>query len=137
MQAYLQAKPLVAVGELPARLQELIAEARRCYAFGQPNAVMTLCRMILEFAITDIGVRIGRFPAPESLDDFYGAYPPKERADKLLGKRSPRRKRFKKLYDAGSKAIHSSTDEAPYSALGYLQAVLEFVSDEYAVHCRQ
>lgn len=137
VQAYLKAKPLVAIGELPVRLQELIAEARRCYAFGQPNAVMAVCRMILEFAITDIGVRIGRFPAPESLDDFYSAYPPKERADKLLGRKGPRREKFKALYDAGSKAIHSSTDVSPYSALDYLQAILEFVSDEYAIHCRE
>ncbi|MCB1065981.1 MAG: hypothetical protein KDN20_24065 [Verrucomicrobiae bacterium] len=137
VRAYLQARPLIAVCELPSRLQELVGEARRCYAFGQMNAVMALGRMILEFAITDIGVRTGRFPAPESLDDYYRAYPPFTRADKLLGNTGPRRTQFRKLYDTGSKSIHSSSQEPGESPIRFLREVLDFVSNEYAIGIRE
>ncbi|MCG8599008.1 MAG: hypothetical protein MI807_02600, partial [Verrucomicrobiales bacterium] len=136
VQGYLQARPLIATCDLPYRLQEMVGEARRCYAFGQTIAVMALGRMILEFAITDIGVRTGRFPAPDSLDDYYKAYPPFTRADKLLGETGPRRAQFRELYDAGSKSIHSSSEEFSEHPIGYLRKVLDFVSDQYAISIR-
>lgn len=134
VQRYLQAKPLITVTDLPARLQQLVAEARQCYAFGQPNAVMALGRMILEYAITDIGFRVGKFSNPDTLEDFYKAYPPYERADKLLGSTGPRRNKFRNLYDAGSRSIHSSKDEESRAALEYIREVLGFVSGEYAIN---
>lgn len=135
---YLQTKPLISVSRLPARLLELVNEARQCYGFGQPNAVMALGRMILEFAITDIGVQKRLFPAPESLKDYYKKYPPFDRADRLLKKGSDGRKDFRKLFNTGSKIIHSSKDrsDALTDALTYLCNVLEFVSNQYAIYIR-
>jgi len=127
VQRYLSAKPLVAIEKLPGRLKDMVTEARQCYAFAQLDAVMALGRMIIEFAITDIGFRIGRFPAPKSLEDYYDAYPPRERADLLLGKTGPRRNKFRELYNEGSHSIHSSEDADSSVALNYLRDILEFV----------
>lgn len=133
---YNRTTSIVSLAAVPPRIHELLEEARICFATGQGNAVMALGRMILEFAITDIGVRIGRFPQPDSLQDFYKAYPPYERADKLLGTGGPRRDRFRKLYDAGSKTIHSSRESEGSVPLQFLEEVIAFVNNEYAINLR-
>ncbi len=133
---YRSLSSIVAVTEIPERVSTLVREAKTCYVMGQYIAVMSLGRMMLEYAITDIGVRRGLFPAPDSLEDFYKAYPPFERADRLLNKDGPRRAEFRSLYNAGSKAIHSSHEEPGYSPLKYLEEVLSFVGNEYAINLR-
>jgi|GEM_PF-3365924 len=134
---YIRTSSVVAAAEIPERIRELLEEARICFAVGQGNAVMALGRMILEFAITDIGVRIGRFPEPDSLQDFYKAYPPYERADTILGSGGPRRDKFRRLYDAGSKTIHSSRDSSKNLPLHFLEEVIAFVNAEYAINLRK
>ncbi|MBP6603768.1 MAG: hypothetical protein KA250_18280 [Verrucomicrobiales bacterium] len=134
--SYHRTASIVSLAEVPRRIHELLKEARICYAIGQSNAVMALGRMILEYTITDIGVRIGRFPEPDSLSDFYRAYPPHERADKILGTGGPRRDRFRRLYDIGSKTIHSSRDSGGNVPLEFLEEVIAFVNNEYAINLR-
>ena len=97
---------IVALAEIPERIRELFEEAKICYVTFQQNAVMALGRMMLEYAVTDIGVRLRLFPEPETVDDFYREYPPYERADRVLGKGSGRRQQFRDLYQSGSQAIH-------------------------------
>mgnify|MGYP000935196383 CR=1 FL=1 len=134
---YIRTSPVVAATAIPARIHELLEEARICFAVGQGNAVMALGRMILEFAITDIGIRIGRFPEPDSLEDFYKAYPPYERADTILGTGGPRRAKFRRLYDTGSKTIHSSPESSGSVPLQFLEEVIAFVNEQYAINLRQ
>lgn len=133
---YVRTASIVSHAELPKRIHELLEEAKICFAIGQSNAVMALGRMILEYTITDIGVRIGRLPEPDSIKDFYKNYPPYERADTILGTAGPRRDRFRKLYDAGSKAIHSSRDSGENVPLVFLTEVIAFVNNEYAINLR-
>lgn len=134
---YLRTSSVVAAAEIPERIRELLEEARICFAVGQGNAVIALGRMILEFTITDIGVRIGRFPEPDSLQDFYRAYPPYERADTILGSRGPRRETYRRLYDAGSETIHSSRESSGNPPLQFLEDVIAFVNNEYAINLRK
>lgn len=134
---FIRTSPVVAAVDIPERIRELLEEARICFAVGQGNAVMALGRMILEFAITDIGIRIGRFPEPDSLEDFYKAYPPYERADTILGTGGPRRAKFRRLYDTGSKTIHSSPESSGSVPLQFLEEVIAFVNEQYAINLRQ
>lgn len=128
---------IVALAEIPARIRELFEEAKTCYVTGQYNAVMALGRMMLEYAVTDIGIRLGRFPEPDSVDDFYRDYPPYERADRVLGTGSPQRKRFRDLYRRGSQAIHSSKDRDQSTGANFLEEVIAFVGEIYTVNFRQ
>lgn len=132
---FLKAQPLISVSQLPVRLQELVIEARKCYAFCQPNAVIALGRMILEFAISDIWDRVGKFEAPES-DDFHSDYKPNKLANFVLGATGPLRKKYRDLYNTGCDVIHSSENhsDGKTDALSYLRDVLEFVADRYAAH---
>lgn len=127
---------VVATAEIPKRIHLLIREAKECYVLGQENAVLALGRMTLEYAITDIGVRRKLFPEPASLKNFYDDYPPRNRADLLLGEGGPRRQRFRRLYSAASQAIHPLKDAPDISVLQFLEEVLEFVGNEYAINLR-
>lgn len=130
---YRQISTIVTSTTIPTRTKELLEEAKTSYAVGQTHAVFALGRMILEAAVTDIGVRSRRFPEPESLEDFYGEYPPGKRANELLGTKGYRRKEFRQLYDAGSKAIHPSSQSIGIEPLEYLDRVVIFMSNEYAI----
>jgi hypothetical protein len=48
--------------KIPSNLRHFLDEARQCYGLGQFAAVQSLSRTILEVAVNDIAVRIGRMP---------------------------------------------------------------------------
>lgn len=136
--SYLRVAPIIVGTEVPQRISDLMEEARTCFATGQIIAVVALGRMMLEVAISDIGERKGLISREQSLRESYRNYPPppSTTADKLLGpKGSPRRRKFKDLYDQGSAVIHSKRD-AGVSPLDYLKKVVEFVNNEYAINLR-
>ena len=135
---YLRISPILTSTDVPTRIVELMEEARSCFANGRMIAVIALGRMILEVAITDIGERKGLISREQSLKDSYRFYPPppSKVADKLLGKKgSPRREKFRKLYDEGSAEIHSKSG-AGVGPLNYITRVVEFVNNEYAINLR-
>jgi hypothetical protein len=49
---------LIIGAEVPTNLQVYINEAKKCYAFQQYNAVLSLCRTILETAAKDLKIKI-------------------------------------------------------------------------------
>lgn len=53
-------RALPAVTEFPEKVQPYLKEATRCYLFGQFLAGCALCRSIVEFALRDFLVRVGR-----------------------------------------------------------------------------
>lgn len=131
---YQLSKPVVSVTSLPNELLELVEEARRCFAMEQELSVIALGRMILECAMNDIGERAGLFSPRADEQNPYWDYPPSKRADGLFGKGSPRWRRFKRLYRQGSEVIHANRSADRPAPLTFLNEVLQFVSDEYAVH---
>lgn len=128
---------IVALAEIPQRIRELFEEAQVCYVTDQQNAVMALGRMILEHAVTDIGVRLKLFPEPDTVDDFYREYPPYDRADRVLGKGGNRRQQFRDLYRTGSRTIHSSRDLEQAGTADYLEEVIKFIGEVYTVNHHQ
>ena len=130
---YQLSKPIVSITSLPGELLKLVEEARRCYAMEQERSVIALGRMILECAMNNIGERTGLFSPTEDENNPYWDYPPSKRANSLFGQGSPRWRRFKRLYRQGSEAIHVNHVAERPAPLTFLNEVLQFVSDEYAI----
>ncbi|MEM6914929.1 MAG: hypothetical protein AAF491_00080 [Verrucomicrobiota bacterium] len=122
---------IVALAEIPERLRELLEEAKICFATGQQNAVLALGRMMLETAVVDISERLGLEERRRNLKESYKDYPLYEKRNDLLGKGSDQWKTFKRLYDQGSKAIHSSPQSESSLAAEYLEQVIRFVGEVY------
>lgn len=133
---FLASRPAVVLGELPPELNEMIEEARMAYAIGLPRATMSLCRTIIEFAVTDIGERRGLFDRPVTADDFYDEYPPKRRRDQVLGTGGSLRTRFIAIYSECSAVIHGRCSAAR-SVLDVLLESVELVEKIYAKNHRQ
>ncbi len=127
---------IVALATIPGRIVEILDEAKTCYITNQRNAAIALGRMMLEHAIIDIGVRLGQFPEPESVEDFYRTYPPYARADLVLGLDSPNRRRFRDLYRAGSQVIHSSHEHGELDVATFLEEVTRLIGDVYTANHR-
>ncbi len=89
---------------IPEILRNFITEARQSYAFQKFNAVYSLCRTILETAMRDVGIRIGKIQRPKDDREFYKEYPPR----KLINTVSYGRLRGKihRLYGELSSLIH-------------------------------
>jgi hypothetical protein len=120
----------------PPRIVEILDEAKTCYITNQRNAAIALGRMMLEHAIIDIGVRLGQFPEPESVEDFYKIYPPYARADLVLGLDSTSRRRFRDLYRSGSQVIHSSHEQGVTDVAAFLEEVTRLIGDVYTANHR-
>lgn len=132
---YQEFRPLVAASGLTNEIISLIEEARNCYAWGQFTAAIVLGRVVLEVGMNNIGERIGLFTAGTSLDDIYRDYPPSQRADKLFGNRgSQRREEFRRLYGIGSSVVHSKPGFNPPGPTQFVNDVIQFLSNEYAIH---
>jgi hypothetical protein len=118
---------------VPYELKNLVEEARQCFAFQQHNAVISLCRTILESAVTDIGVRTGLIPKSAlTRRDFYKQYPPWERIDAVS--REPLRTQMHNFYDVASAVIHGRTSAGIVSALEALKSTLTMVETLYSQH---
>lgn len=128
---------IVTLASIPMRIRELLTEAKTCFITNQTNAVYALGRMMIEYTIIDIGVRLKLFPKPNSVDDFYDKYPPFERANLVLGKGSPCRKRFRDLYTQGSRVIHSSHDRINEDLSTFLEETIKLIGDVYTANHRQ
>ncbi len=128
---------IVALAKIPERIHELLEEAKICYTTGQQNAVMAVGRMMLEYSVTDVGVRLNLFPEPGSVDDYFRKYPPYNRADLLLGEGSSRRQQFRDLYRQGSQTIHSSKDNERGGGEKFLEEVIQFIGEVYTVNHHQ
>jgi len=124
-----RAAVVVSLASIPQRIQEILDEAKTCYITNQRNGAIALGRMMLEHAIIDIGVRLGQFPEPESVEDFYKIYPPYARADLVLGLDSPARRKFRDLYRAGSQVIHSSHEQGVTDVAAFLEEVTRLIGD--------
>lgn len=122
---------------IPDRARGLFNEARECVLLDKGNAAIALGRMLLEFTITDIGIRIGQLPDRKTLEQSYADYPPHKQANRILGTGTPRRTRFWEMYNEGSSVIHSSCDASIAGAGLYLARVCKFVEDEYSIHRNQ
>jgi hypothetical protein len=90
---------------IPAALAELIEEARRCYAAHHYTSSVTLCRTILEKAVTDLAIERGDIPPPTEAY-YFKQYPPWERFDIVLGRYTEARREVDELYDYASRVIH-------------------------------
>ncbi|MGH7596496.1 MAG: hypothetical protein ACREOI_09090 [bacterium] len=83
---------------IPKELESIVEEARRCYAFEQYIAVYSLCRTILESAMRDICLRIGKIEKIEDTKIFYEKYRPKILIKFVSNGDSELKERVKKLY---------------------------------------
>jgi hypothetical protein len=83
--ALAQVRILVTPFRIPLNLQSFIDEARQCYALEQYAAVQSLSRTVLEAAVNDIAVRIGKIPKKAIEDDMFQEYPPKKRIRMVAG----------------------------------------------------
>ena len=118
---------------VPYELKCLVEEAPQCFAFHQHQAVISLCRTILESAVTDIGVRIGAIPESAlARHDFYRDYPPYKRIDAVAGE--PLRQQMHDFYDAASEVIHARKPTRTLSALEALKRTLSMVEKLYSQH---
>jgi hypothetical protein len=118
---------------VPFELRSLVEEARQCYAFQQYHAVISLCRTILETAVTDIGVRLRLIPKSAlTRRDFYKQYPPWERIDAVASE--PLRTQMHNFYDIASAVIHGRETTPTVSALGALKSTLTMVEQLYSQH---
>lgn len=120
---------------IPFELKNLVEEARQCFAFQQCNAVFCLCRTILETAVTDIGVRIGKIPqSAPTRHDFYRQYPPWERIDSVAS--GDLRRELHEFYESASELIHGRKTAGPADALQALKSTLSMVERLYSQHGR-
>jgi len=105
---------------IPKELDSIVNQARQCYAFEQYIAVYLLCRTILESAMRDICLRIGKIEKIEDTKIFYEKYRPKDLIKFVSNCDSELKGRVEKLYHERLSAIvHglklSDSDGAQYA----------------------
>jgi len=77
VESLFKTKSLILGISVPGDLELFVGEARKCLAFQQYNAVYSLCRTMLETAMLDICIRMGKIKKPKSSSrKFYKEYPP-------------------------------------------------------------
>ncbi|MGO8929713.1 MAG: hypothetical protein ACLQU3_22835 [Limisphaerales bacterium] len=119
---------LISPISVPETLRQVVEEARQCYAFQQPNAVYSLSRTILETAVNDICVRIGRMPNHDLRKWSFCC-----RLGFLLS--GPRHTQALDHYHLLCRLVHGGTTVTSGDALTALAETLGYVSHLYAVHC--
>jgi len=135
VQSYEYAEALIKIGVLispiaiPFSVQNFVDEARQCYAFYRHNAVYSLCRTIIEAAMRDIGVKIGKIDQSVSDHDFYKEYPPR----KLMNATSYGALKVKlhSIYSELSSLIHGYNTIDSKTARKTLKATLQLVQELY------
>jgi hypothetical protein len=130
--ALLRVNALISPVPVPETLRQFVEEARQCYAFDQPNAVYSLSRTILETAVNDICVRIGRMPKHVLQEDNFCEWPFSRRLGLLSS--GPCHTRAYDHYKLLCRLVHGGTTVTPGEALTALAETLGFVSQLYAVH---
>lgn len=120
---------------VPQELRGFVEEARQCFALSQHNAVLSMCRTIIESTVTDIGVHIGFIPPSEvARPDFYKnkKYSTWNRIDKVSTE--PLRTQIHDLYAHASALIHGRKTVGPATALKALKETLQIVEQLYSQH---
>lgn len=51
---------LIVDKKVHAKVEKFVDEARQCYAFERYNAVYSICRTMIEAALRDVGLRLGK-----------------------------------------------------------------------------
>jgi len=123
---------LISPVSVPETLRKFVEEARQCYAFQQPNAVYSLSRTILETAVNDICVWIGRMPKHVLQEDDFREWPFSRRL-RLLSS-GPSYTRAYDHYKLLCRLVHGGTTVTSGEALIALAETLGYVSQLYAVH---
>jgi len=67
---------LVTGKRIPPHIRIFLEEGRQCYAFGQYNAMFSLCRTILEATMREVAYKLGKTPPPRDDRSYYKEYPP-------------------------------------------------------------
>lgn len=119
---------LVAPFRIPFQLEQILLEARECYAFGHDVAVQSLSRTILEAAVNDIAVRTRRMPPEAVEEDMFTEYPPKKRIRLVSGDQ------FEPLYQHYRdlcKVVHGLSARAGDGPLGSLTKTIGYVQYLY------
>jgi len=122
---------LVAPFQIPFDLRCFLDEARQCYALGQFSAVQSLSRTILEAAVNDIAIRIGKIPKEAVEKDMSREYPTKKRIRLVAGDH------FNKIYQHYRDlctVVHGLSTSATSGALGSLTTTIGFVQHLYEQH---
>lgn len=127
-----QVSALIAPVDVPPLLKQFIEEARQCYALQQPNAVFSLSRTILETAINDICVRIGRIQKRVLDEDDFRDYSFAYRLG--IVENGSRYDRIRDCYKLLCRTVHGTTAVNLNDALTALLEVLTYVSQLYLVH---
>ncbi len=126
-----QVNLLIPPFQVPLNLRVFLEEARQCYACGQYSAVQSLCRTILETAVTDIAVRIGDLPAAVWTKNMSGEYPAKKRIELVADTNSAQ------VYDHYKdlcQVVHGRDTSATSGPLGSLTKTIRFVQYLYEKH---
>jgi len=124
---------LIAPVAIPQTLRSFVEEARQCYAFQHANAVDSLSRTILETAINDVCVRIGRMPRRVMQEDDFGEWPFRRRLAMVAGGET-RLNRIHDHYKLLCRLVHGGTTVSSGEALTALAETLGFVHEVYAIH---
>jgi hypothetical protein len=127
-----QVDALISPVPVPETLRQFVDEARQCYALQQPNAVYCLSRTILETAVNDICVRIGRMQKHVLQEDDFREWPFSRRLGLLSSGGC-----FTRAYDHYHllcRLVHGGTTVTSGDALTALAETLGYVSQLYAVH---
>jgi hypothetical protein len=122
---------LVAPFQIPHDLRCFLDEARKCYAFGLFSAVQSFSRTILEAAVNDIAVRIGKMPQEAVEKDMLKKYPMKQRVCWVAGDRV---EQVYQHYCDLSKVVHGTSTCAASGVLGSLTKTIVFVQHLYEQH---
>ena len=119
---------LVTPFQIPFDLRCFLDEARQCYALGQFSAVQSLSRTILEAAVNDIAIRIGKLPKEAIEKNMSREFPIRKRFDSVTGNDS---KQIYQHYEDLCIVVHGRSTSAPSGALGSLIKTIGFVQHLY------
>jgi hypothetical protein len=126
-EALLDTASLLVDVHLPADLVRYVSEARQCFAFQQYNAVVSLCRTIMESAARDANRRRGR--APTKVTEIS-----RGEAKRRVLEAAPRHinQEVRDLYEDTSELIHARKTASRTEARDILSRTLRAVSTFYS-----
>lgn len=120
---------LITKAKVPTKLNKFITEAKSNICDENYNAVFSLCRTILEIALKDIGINLGKVEDIINSRQFYKKYPPYELIDsvsqgKLCG-------RIHVLYDSISPLVHGYKTVGKVKATYTYNETLDVIEEMY------
>lgn len=130
-------RPLLLLFDIPEKLKALVREAVEAYCCCLHTASIAVCRTLVEVAVVDIAVQIGRIKAPSQVREMRMCDRISSLIDKSVSKSSPLRRDINHFMESASAIIHGDIPAGEEEASQHLTTAFSLVQQLYGYYQSQ